>query len=203
MSKNLWSQSLATSQFRAMELDEHLATCGHAGSRGVVIAVIVMVVLLRVGKGPTEAIVVLAGFAVYTTLLAFWGKRAKRNVEAFERARETWEMENFPEGEREEMVELYAAKGYSTEQAKEVVKILSCNKRAFVDVMMVEELHILPSPSSTSIVLHALITLVATAVIGAVPCLFQMLVQSERVVLAVGSVLLFACGMLLSRTTIS
>lgn len=83
-----------------------------------------------------------------------------------ERDRETWELENFPTGEEQEMVELFEEKGYTSEQAKQVkqkrkkrrcskqeslpqlVNILATHKGAFVQFMMVEELGILPSPSS-------------------------------------------------------
>jgi hypothetical protein len=64
------------------------------------------------------------------------------------------------------MVELFEEKGYSSEQAKQVVAILSTRKAAFVEFMMVEELGILPAPSPTSIWLHSILALVATLFAG-------------------------------------
>jgi len=42
------------------------------------------------------------------------------------------------------MAEIYEGHGMSQEEALEVVKILSKNKEHFVDVMMVEELGLMP-----------------------------------------------------------
>ena len=57
-----------------------------------------------------------------------------------ERERELWECENFLEGERKEMVELYQLRGLSLPEATEVVSIISRRKDAFVDIMLAEEL---------------------------------------------------------------
>jgi VIT1/CCC1 family predicted Fe2+/Mn2+ transporter len=59
-----------------------------------------------------------------------------------ERAREEWELENYPEGEIKEMEEIYQERGFTEEEAREVVAIHSKNPKIFVDVMMREELEI-------------------------------------------------------------
>lgn len=60
------------------------------------------------------------------------------------------ECENFLEGEQLEMAEIYMNHGMSEEEAMEVVKILSKDKEHFVDVMMVEELGLLPPDPDAS-----------------------------------------------------
>eukprot|EP00758_Cryptobia_borreli_P003055 Tbor_TRINITY_DN3493_c0_g1::TRINITY_DN3493_c0_g1_i1::g.3695::m.3695 len=60
-----------------------------------------------------------------------------------ERAREEWEVENSLDLEIQEMVELYEAKGLSTEDAKTMVGIISKDHKIFVDFMMVDELGLL------------------------------------------------------------
>ena len=42
-----------------------------------------------------------------------------------ERQREAWEVEHFPEGERAELYELYRRKGYSEEEAEQMLSILT------------------------------------------------------------------------------
>ncbi len=205
------------------ELDQHLATMGAAASRGLVLSVALVLVLAHAGLASHTtrvAVPLVSAVGLYLTALAFWSKRSLRQVEQFERERETWEMENFPEGEQEEMVELFEEKGYSPEQvpqlllvpsfpltislspqARQVVDILSTRKTAFVEFMMVEELGILPSPSTNSIALHSLITLVSTIAAGAIPVLLVDLVSLVPM-LCFCALLLFLCGTLLSKITV-
>ena len=57
-----------------------------------------------------------------------------------EREREMWEMENYPEGEIQEMVDIYVEKGMGYEDAKLVIETMAKYKDFFVDLMMTEEL---------------------------------------------------------------
>jgi len=62
-----------------------------------------------------------------------------------ERAREMWECENYLEGEKNEMIEIYAAKkGITDKDARTIVDIISRDLDTFVDIMMFEELGMLP-----------------------------------------------------------
>lgn len=101
-----------------------------------------------------------------------------------EEKRETWEYDNNPEGEIEEMVELYVKKGVPEGPAREAMTILAKYKvprsvgsvtilmflqGAFVSVMMAEELGIPAGQRNESPVKHGLITFVAFLIFGAVP----------------------------------
>lgn len=86
-----------------------------------------------------------------------------------EEKREAWEYDNNPEGEIEEMVELYVKKGVPEQTAREAMTILAKYKGAFVSVMMAEELGIPAGQSTESPVMHGLITFIAFLIFGAVP----------------------------------
>lgn len=54
------------------------------------------------------------------------------------------ELDNVPELEKQEMIDIYTKKGISQEDATEIVNLLFPSKEAFLDIMMIEELGILP-----------------------------------------------------------
>jgi len=54
--------------------------------------------------------------------------------------REYWEYDNYPEGEIQEMIELYQNRGMTKEDAEKVIRLMAPHRDFFVDVMMVEEL---------------------------------------------------------------
>jgi len=67
---------------------------------------------------------------------------ASVDVAKKERKREEWEVNNFMEGEVEEMVQLYISKGVPEDNARKIMAIFAKNKKIFVDIMMAEELGI-------------------------------------------------------------
>lgn len=160
------------------------------------------------------SLILLGSFVTFTTSLAFFRKRAIADVEKFERARERWEADNFLEGEKEEMFELYEQKGYTREQAVDLVNILSKNIPAFVDVMMVEELGILPSASRSSVFLHSVFTFLSFFIGGVIPCILlylQLPSLSSHIILSsnammitsvICAMVLFACGIMFASVTI-
>jgi len=74
----------------------------------------------------------------------FVGSTAEMDHVKTERKREEWEVDQYIEGEKKEMVDLYMEKGLSEEDANTVVNVISKDKKVFVDIMMVEELGLLP-----------------------------------------------------------
>lgn len=88
-----------------------------------------------------------------------------------ERAREVWEFENYPEGEMEEMIELYEKKGIATDDAKLVVHTLAKYKEAFIDIMMVEELNLMPVDDEDSPLKGGIITFLSFMLFGVIPLL--------------------------------
>ena len=107
------------------------------------------------------------GFSMATG--SFLSARSEREYYRKEKARETWEVEHFPEGEKQELVELYRKQGYSNEDADKLTEIRSRDPRRWVDAMMVDELGLLPDDRTP--LQSALATYAAFVLAGAIPLL--------------------------------
>merc|ERR1712224_744686 len=95
-------------------------------------------------------IAVAIGVAASTAVWTATSTRNYRQNYTAEKRRESWEMRNYPKGEIEEMVELYRSRGLKRADAETVIETMAKYESFFVDVMMVEELGLLP-PSETSV----------------------------------------------------
>jgi hypothetical protein len=84
------------------------------------------------------------------------------------------ELDNFPEGEISEMIELYTRKGLPEPAARQVVTAMATAPDFFVDVMMLEELKMAPPPSVSALAAGARVC-ASTVVCGIVPPLGAML----------------------------
>ncbi|XXQ35092.1 VIT family [Plasmodiophora brassicae] len=88
-----------------------------------------------------------------------------------EMARESWELENFPKGEIDEMVELYESKGVQRADAELIINTMAKYKEFFVEHMMVTELGVMPPDPDESPAAKGICTFLAFMVFGAVPLL--------------------------------
>ncbi len=133
------------------------------------------------GADLATGIVLILGFAnlfadgISMAIGDFLSTRAETEYNEAERVREQWEVANYPEGEKIELVELYREKGIPEEDAKQMVDILSRHPQAWVDVMMVEELGIVEEKESP--VRNALVTFFSFAVFGFVPLVAYVLAK--------------------------
>jgi len=86
-----------------------------------------------------------------------------------ERSREKWELENFPDGERKEMVELYVSKGLREEDARKAIETMSKRgyEEFFVDLMMQQELMLKEPDGAPSI--NGICTFLASLILGLIP----------------------------------
>jgi len=107
--------------------------------------------------------------------------RAEVDMAIRERRREEWETKNYIEGEVAEMVELYIKKGVKKENAERIMQILSKNKKAFVDIMMAEELGIgLETPNQRPYK-HGLVNGGSFMGFGSVPLIAYVIVVAARI----------------------
>ncbi len=72
----------------------------------------------------------------------FLSSKANNEWILSEKKREEWELENYREGEIQEMVEIYVDKGMSYEDAKLVIETLAKYDDFFVNIMMQQELEL-------------------------------------------------------------
>lgn len=82
---------------------------------------------------------------------------------------EYWEVEHLPEKEKEEVREIYAAKGFEGELLDQVVAKITENKDRWVDVMMKEELEL--QEESKSPFQMGLVTFISFLLMGFIPLL--------------------------------
>jgi DNA damage-binding protein 1 len=86
-----------------------------------------------------------------------------------ERAREAWEMDNYPEGELAEMVELYVEKGVDRKDAESILTTMAKYKDFFVDHMMVLELGQQSPGDDAHPAMNGLVTFLSFIAFGSVP----------------------------------
>jgi len=123
-----------------------------------------------------------------------------------QRARERWELDNFPEGEKREMVEIYEHRGFTQEQATQLIDIMSTNHQFFVDHMLVYELDIMPPDPQFRPFFQALASLCSFMCLGLV-VLIPFLASSHTgdphvpfyIACGVGSPVVFFLGLLKGR----
>jgi len=102
--------------------------------------------------------------------------KAEQDVAAREQAREAWEVENNPEGEISEMVDIYVSKGLSSEDALTVANTLSKYKDFWVEHMMLHEIGMFPpEENSWQAVLQGVVMFLAFMVLGGIPLLAYIL----------------------------
>jgi len=99
--------------------------------------------------------------------------KAETEFQSQERKRETWELENYPEGEKAEMLAIYKSKGIAEKDAKDIVGKMSKHKDAFVDIMMIEELGM--NESNERPLKNAFVTFFSFVIFGFIPLLIYVL----------------------------
>lgn len=105
------------------------------------------------------------GFSMATG--AYLSSKSEQEYYEKERERELWEVEHFPEAERAELLEIYLSRGYSEDDAQQLVDVYGRDENRLVDAMMIDELGMMKDERNP--IFSALATLGSFVLAGAVP----------------------------------
>jgi len=99
----------------------------------------------------------------------YLGTRSRQQEIARARADEDWQVEAHPEGERREIREIFARKGFDPVTLDRIVEVITSDRKVWVDTMMAEELKL--SEVSARPLRAAMITFLAFSLFGFIPLL--------------------------------
>lgn len=137
-----------------------------------------------VGAGFPSSVAVILGFA---NLFADGFSMAISNYESSKAEQEYFEsiklveekhIEKVPEGEREEIRQIFAAKGFEGEILETIVDTITADKRIWLEIMLMEE-HGLSKNTQKNPAIAASVTFVAFVAVGAIPLLPYVLSSLE------------------------
>lgn len=127
------------------------------------------------GAELSSAIVLILGFAnlladgLSMSIGAYLATKTERQNYDKHRKIEEREVEEMPEAEKEEIRDIFRAKGFSGDLLEQVTTVITADKERWVDVMMKEELNMIREDKSPF--LMGLVTYVSFLLIGLIPLL--------------------------------
>jgi predicted membrane protein (TIGR00267 family) len=163
-----------------------------------------------VAAGGSTHVLVVTGIAAAITesismgAVAYTSFGSDRDFYLAERSREQNEIEAQPDDEREEVREIYAAKGFEGQLLDDVVSTITSNRETWVSTMMNEELHLQPV-AQQSLMRSALVVTVATLIGHFIPIVpFMVVARTPAIVwaIALSAVTLFGVGVYSAKTLV-
>ena len=131
------------------------------------------VVAGAVGAGFDSSIILIMGFAnlfadgFSMSIGAYLAAKSEKEFYQNQERIEYWEVENLREKEVEEIKDIYQSKGFEGELLEQVVKVITSNKKIWVDTMMKEELGLIKEAKSSFKI--GLVTFLSFFILGLVP----------------------------------
>lgn len=151
--------------------EKYLAQFVYGGIDGCVTTF--AVVAGSVGAGLDSAVIIILGFAnlladgFSMSVGAYLSAKSERDQYEKHKQIEYWEVDHLPEVERQEIREIYQAKGFEGELLEKVVDKITSDKDRWVNVMMREELGMMKEERSPFLIGAS--TLVAFILVGLIP----------------------------------
>src|SRR5438309_7189020 len=149
------------------------------------------IILGVIAGGGSNTVLIATGFAAAITesismgAVGYTSSVSQRDYYRAEREREEAEVDTMPEAERQEIRDIYAAKGFSGELLDQVVDTITANRERWVATMMDEELHLQPVERA-DIFRSAIVITIATLIGHLIPLLpFLWLDRTPALILAI------------------
>jgi VIT1/CCC1 family predicted Fe2+/Mn2+ transporter len=168
------------------------------------------IILGVIAGGGSKAVLLAAGFAAAFTesismgAVGYTSAVAERDYYQSERDREAAEIDTTPEAEREEIRDIYAAKGFAGDLLDRVVDTITANRQSWLSTMMDEELHLQPV-QTPEIFRSAIVITIATLIGHLIPLLpFAWLSRTTALILSIvlSAMVLFGVGVYESVTLV-
>ena len=158
-------------------------------------------VILVAGLAATFAETISMAAVAYTSV------KADRDYYNAEKSLEEEEVEKIPEHEVDEIREIYAKKGFKGKLLNDIVKVITSNKKVWVDTMMTEELNLSPKFGGSPLK-SALVVFISTLIGSLIPlipfALFNLLTVGNAIVvsLVLSVLVLFVVGVVKAKLTV-
>ena len=171
----------------------------------------VLGVILGVAAASNDPRIVIAGglaatFAESVSMgaVAYTSTIAEAEHYQSELKREKWEIENHPEGEKEEIRQIYVKRGFSGQILEDVVDQITRDKKVWLEVMMSEELKLQPVAKSQAISSALIVGLSALAgsLIPLFPFFLISLTPAVTISLIISALTLFLVGAYKASVTV-
>ncbi len=107
------------------------------------------------GAGVKSSVILIAGLAeliggtISMALGAYLSTKSQIEYYRGEMNREAYEVDNFPEVERQEIREIYESKGFKDEILEKIISHITSDRKRWVEIMMNEELGLSLDPSTS------------------------------------------------------
>lgn len=171
----------------------------------------VLGVILGVAAASHDTRIVLAGGLAATfaesismAAVAYTSTLAERDYYAKEMAREKYEIKTMPHMEREEIREIFAEKGFKGKVLESIVKVITSNKKIWLETMMSDELKL--SPVDKGKPLRSAGVVGFSAIIGSMiplaPFFFVGVQEGIYIALVISALTLFIVGAIKAQLTV-
>ena len=133
------------------------------------------VVAGAVGAELNSSIIIILGFAnlfadgFAMSIGAYLSTKSEKDTYQKHKQLEYWEVDHLPEVERNEIREIYQAKGFTGQLLEQVVDVITADKDRWVDIMMKEELEMVEEQKSPFWM--GAVTYVSFITVGLIPLL--------------------------------